>query len=91
MENLFRPLGDNLLINPISLEKTTSAGVSYLYNEQHKVQRGVVVSIGLGIKKLGKDIHNGDMVLFPVNGGLAVKLNDHNFIIISQQKLIAII
>lgn len=91
MPRIFRPLSDNILINPIPLEQTTQSGILYLYNEPHKVQKGVVVAMGPGIKGLPREVRVDDLVLFPVNSGLKMKLNDHEYIVISEQQLIAVL
>ena len=91
MTRIFRPLADNILVNPIPLKSVTDSGVVFLFNESHKVQRGIVLSMGPGTKGITREIRIGDMILFPFNGGLNVKMNNHEYVIISEQKLIAVI
>ena len=89
MKSLLRPLGDKILINPFPLEEESDGGIKMLSTKHHVTRRGVIVSIGIGSPDVHREVKVKDIVLFPNNSGLPIKLNGYNLIIIRECDIIA--
>lgn len=53
---MFRPLGDRVLLRPLSQEKTTSAGIVLPDSAQKESQEGEIVAVGDGQLDNGKTV-----------------------------------
>ena len=91
-----RPLHDRVIVRRIEKEKTTSSGIVIPDSAAEKPIRGEVIAVGTG-KRLegGKvqpiDVKVGDNVLFGKYAGSEVKIDDVEYLVMSEDDLMAII
>lgn len=92
-----RPLGDRILIEPVSEEKKTKSGIVLPDTaEKEKPEKGKVVAVGAGrINKQGEripmDVKKGDVVLFPKYGPQEIKIDGKDLLIAQESDILAII
>jgi chaperonin GroES len=87
-----KPLGNRVVIQPISEEETTKSGIILPDTvDKEKKAEGKVIAIGDGekIKKLG--LKEGDRVLFGKYAGEEVKVDDVEYKILSDEDVLAVI
>lgn len=89
-----KPLRDQVLIEPLEEEKTPS-GIVVPESAKEKPQRGKVVAVGPGRKKKGKRISLGvkvgDKVIYKKWGGSEVKVKDKEYLLVSEEDILAVI
>ena len=87
-----KPLGDRLVVEPISEEETTKSGIVLPDTvDKEKKAEGKVLAIGEGekIQKLG--LKEGDKVLFGKYAGEEVKVEEKEYKILSDEDVLAVI
>ncbi len=91
-----RPLGDRLLVKPASEETKTAGGIIVPDTAKEKPMRGEVVAAGPG--KLGDDgkrqpmdVKKGDMVMYGKYAGTEFKMDNTDYLILSQSDIFAIV
>jgi chaperonin GroES len=90
-----KPLGSNLVIEPIEEEEKTASGIILPETAKEKPQRGVVLAVGPGRRldsgeRQAMDIKVGDRVLYPKYGGTEIKVGDKQLLIISEDSILAL-
>ncbi len=91
-----RPLGDRVLVRPTQREETTKSGIVLPDTAKEKPQRGEVIAVGAGrINDDGKrqpmDVKAGDQVLFAKYAGTELKMDDDEFLILSEKDILAVV
>jgi chaperonin GroES len=92
-----KPLSNHILIEPIKEEEKTKAGILLPETaEKEKPEQGKVIAIGPGRKTIsGKliplDVKPGQKVLFKKYGPDEIKLGDKEYLIASEEDILAII
>jgi len=93
-----KPLGDRVLIKPLSEEEKSKGGILLPDTiSKEKPQAGEVLAVGPGsINKEGKlipmTVKDGDKVVFAKYSGTDIKdENDEDYLIISEKDILAII
>ena len=91
-----RPLSDKVLVQRIEAESKTAGGIVLPETAKEKPQRGKIVSVGDGkvlddgtVRKL--QVKKGDQVLFTSYAGTEVKLNNKEYLIMSESDIMVII
>lgn len=89
-----KPLGDRVLVKPSTREEVTKSGIVLPDTAKEKPQRGKVVAVGAGrISEDGKrqpmDVQAGDEVLFAKYAGTELKMEDEEFLILSEKDILA--
>ncbi len=91
-----RPLSDRVLVRPIQREETTKSGIVLPDTAKEKPQRGEVIAVGAG--KLNDDgtrqpmdVKTGDRVLFAKYAGTELKMDDDEYLILSEKDILAIV
>jgi chaperonin GroES len=93
---MIKPLGEKILVKPIDMKEVKKGGIFIPDTAKEKPQEGEVISLGTG-KKLenGKvipfEVHKGDKVLFGKYSGTEVKIDDVDYLIMSQDDILGII
>lgn len=83
------PLGKRVLVEPISKEEKTSAGIILPDTvEKEQPEQGKVVEIGKGVEI---DLKKGDKVVFSKYGFDEVKIGDKEYYILEEEKVLAVI
>lgn len=88
------PLGDRVVVQPASREETTKSGLVIPDTAKEKPQRGTVVAVGAGRKdddgdRIAMDVEVGDTVLFAKYAGTEFKLDDEEYLILSEKDILA--
>jgi chaperonin GroES len=88
------PLGDRVVVQPSGREETTKSGIVIPDTAKEKPQRGMVVAVGKGRKdddgeRIPMDVAVGDSVLFAKYAGTEFKLDDIEYLILSEKDILA--
>ena len=90
-----RPLGDKVVLKYQEAEEKTQSGIILPDSAKEKPQEAVVIAVGPGKCEDGKcrpmQVKEGDHVIFSKYAGTEVKLEDEEYIIASQNDIIAIV
>lgn len=91
-----KPLGDRVLVEPLTEDEVTKGGIIIPDTAKEKPQEGKVVAVGTG--KLDDDgkvipfnVKKGDTVLMPKYGGTEIKLNNKEYQIVREDDILAVI
>ncbi len=92
----FRPLKDNVVVQVLEAGEKTKGGLFLPDTAKEKPQEGKVISVGTGQRlKSGKivspSVKKGDIILFSKYSGNEVKIDDEEYLIISEKDILAII
>lgn len=90
------PLGDRVVIKPIQQDEVTRSGIVLPDTAKEKPQRGEVIAVGKGRLKddgdrLPMDVSQGDKVIFAKYAGTEFKLEEDEFLILSEKDILAIV
>ncbi|MDI6731734.1 MAG: co-chaperone GroES [Candidatus Margulisbacteria bacterium] len=89
------PVGDRVVIKPEPEETKTKSGIVLPDSAKEKPQEGTIVAVGSGRildngQKVPIEVKVGDMVIYSKYGGTEVKLNDEEYIILSERDILAV-
>jgi chaperonin GroES len=95
MPNL-RPLGDRVVIRPTPREEMTKSGIVLPDTAAEKPQEGSIVAAGPGrLNDEGRrepmDVRVGDKVLYAKYAGTEFKIDDTEYLIVSQKDVLAVV
>ena len=90
------PLGDRVVVKPLQRDEVTKSGIVLPDTAKEKPQRGEVVAVGRGRltdsgDRLPMDVTAGDQVLFAKYAGTEFKLDEQEFLILSEKDILAIV
>jgi len=95
---MIKPLGNNLLVKMVdsnTKEKTTQSGIIIGGTPKDKSQVGEVIEIGKGKNVNGKvvpmEVKKGDKVITSEYSGIKFKYEDIDYVIVSEDNVLAII
>ena len=91
-----RPLHDNVLVKRTEEEETSSGGIILSGSAKEKPSQGEVVAVGPGkVSESGDsvtmNVSVGDTVIFGQYGGNEIKLNDEDFLILSERDIFGVV
>lgn len=90
-----KPLFDRIVIEPIAQKTTTSSGLILPESSGERPLLGKVISCGDGNEVEGKKVDIvvkiGDTVVYTRYGGIEIKIEEKNLIIVRQTDILAII
>jgi len=95
---MLRPLGDHILVQPLSKEEVTKAGIVLPDSAQQKPQEGTVLAVGTGkyidgtlvsFKELGVEI--GQVVMFTKYGPTEVKIDGKDYYILESNDILGVV
>ncbi len=91
-----QPLADKVLVQRLEAETKTAGGIVLPDAAKEKPQRGKIVSTGKGkvlddgtVRKM--QVKKGDQVLFTSYAGTDVKIDDKEYLIMSESDIMAVI
>jgi len=95
--NTIKPLSNHVVLEPISVEEKTKSGIILPDTaEKEKPEQGKVIAVGPG--KLNKagiriplEVKEGDIVLFKKYGPDEIKFNNKEYLIASEDDILAIL
>ncbi|MSP78072.1 MAG: co-chaperone GroES [Dehalococcoidia bacterium] len=94
MPRTYQPLGDRVLIKPLSTEEVTKSGLVLPETAKEKPQEGEVVAVGPGRlteegKRLPMDLKTGERVLYAKYAGSELKEDSMEFLLLSERDILA--
>lgn len=92
----FKPLRDRVFVKYTSEEEKTAGGLFIPDSAKEKPQKGVVIEVGPGRvtddgKRQPLEVKVGDTILFDKYSGSKVKIDDEEYLIISEDDILGII
>jgi chaperonin GroES len=96
MNGSLTPLGDRVVVKPQQRDEVTKSGIVLPDTAKEKPQRGEVIAVGKGRltdtgQRLPMDVQQGDNVLFAKYAGTEFKIEDDEFLILSEKDILAIV
>jgi chaperonin GroES len=90
------PLGDRVVVKPAQRDEVTKSGIVLPDTAKEKPQRGEVIAVGKGRyddegDRIPMEVSTGDNVLFAKYAGTEFKLEDEEFLILSEKDILAIV
>jgi chaperonin GroES len=91
-----RPLGDRVVLKPVEREERTKSGIVLPDTAKEKPQEGMVEAVGTGRildngTKVPMELSVGDKVLYAKYAGNEFKLEDVEYLIISEKDVLAVV
>lgn len=91
-----RPLGDRLVVKPMSAETMSKSGIVIPDTAKEKPQQGEVIAVGPGRldkegKRVAMEVKVGDTVMFTRYGGDEFKLNNEEVKILREDEILGIV
>ena len=91
-----RPLNDKVLIERAKAEDKTKGGIILPDSSKEKPKEGKIVAVGQGrISEKGErlpfQVKKGDKVLFKSYAGTDVKIDGKDYILMSEEEILAVI
>lgn len=95
MANL-KPLGDRIVVLPADRETVTASGIVLPDTAKEKPQEGTVIAVGPGKlldtgERVPPEIEKGARVLYSKYSGTEFKLDDKEYLILSERDVLAVI
>lgn len=94
MATKLQPLGDRIVVKPIEREEMTKGGIVLPDTAKEKPQEGEVLAVGPGRitddgKRIPMDLKVGDRVVYAKYGGVEIKDNDVEVVILRESDILA--
>ncbi|HEX2923496.1 MAG TPA: co-chaperone GroES [Chloroflexota bacterium] len=91
-----KPLGDRVVVKPLSREEVTKSGIVLPDTAKEKPQEGSVVAVGPGRlldngQRVAVELKEGDRVLFQKYAGTEFKRDDEELLILSEKDILAVV
>jgi chaperonin GroES len=92
----FKPLGDRVLVQRVEANEDVRGGIVIPDTAKEKPQEAVVIAVGEGKvldsgQKVAMSVKAGDKVLFGKYSGSEIKLNDEEYLIMSEGEILGIL
>ncbi|WP_139491899.1 co-chaperone GroES [Brevibacillus dissolubilis] len=93
---MLKPLGDRVVLEPITKEETTASGIVLPDTAKEKPQEGRVVAVGSGRtadngERISLEVKEGDKVIFSKYAGTEVKIDNKEYLVLRESDILAII
>jgi len=85
-----KPLGERVVVRPAPAEEKTASGIIIPDSAKEKPQQGTVVAVPAE-KDSPVTVKEGDIVLYGKYAGTEITLDGEDFLIMSQDDLLAVI
>jgi chaperonin GroES len=90
------PLGEKVLVKPTEAKEVKKGGIIIPDTAKEKPQEGEIIAVGTGKKTddgkiIALDVKAGDKVLFGKYSGTEVKIDDVEYLIMSQDDILGIV
>ncbi|MDD5455985.1 MAG: co-chaperone GroES [Candidatus Margulisbacteria bacterium] len=91
---MLKPLGDKVIVKPSKGEEKTKSGIVLPDSAKDKPNEGEIVAAGPGKKTddgkvIPLDVKKGDVVVYTSYSGTKIKINDEEYLIISESDILA--
>lgn len=91
-----KPLADRVVVKPTEEEEKTKSGIVLPDTAKEKPQQGEVIAVGLGKwdedgkSRIQMEVKVGDKVIYRKYGGTEVKIEGDEYLILSEDDILAI-
>jgi chaperonin GroES len=94
MAKELQPLGDRVVVKPLTQEEVTKSGIFLPDTAKEKPQEGEVLAVGPGRvldngQRLQLELKKGDKVLYAKYAGTEFKLEEDELLILSERDVLA--
>jgi len=91
-----RPLGDKILVQRVEAESKTATGLYLPESAKEKPQQAKVIRVGQGRRLDSGEVvpftvKEGDTVLLSKWGGTEIKLEDQEYLVLSEDEVLAVV
>jgi len=87
-----KPIGDRLLIEPVTAEEVTKAGIFLPETmDKNKKAEGKIIALGTGEKVVKLGLLVGQKIIFGQYTGDEVKVDDKEYKIINHEDILAVV
>ena len=92
-----RPLADRVVVKPLEREEVTKSGIVLPDTAKEKPQEGLVEAVGNGRyneqsgQRVALDVAVGDRVIYAKYAGSEVKIDEQDYLILSEKDILAIV
>jgi chaperonin GroES len=95
---MLQPIGDHILVKPLSKEEITKGGIVLPEVAKEKPQSGEVIAVGQGkymdgkllsFKELGVEV--GQTVMFSKYGPTEIKIDDEEYYILESHDILGVV
>ncbi|MGH2706607.1 MAG: co-chaperone GroES [Actinomycetota bacterium] len=90
-----KPLGDRVVVRVEEGEQALPSGLVIPDTAKEKPQEGTVLAVGPGAyvdgKRVPLDVKKGDRVIFSKYGGMEVKVDNEEVIILNERDILGVI
>lgn len=95
MTTKLQPLGDRVVVEPLSKEEVTKGGIFIPDTAKEKPQEGKVLAVGPGKmsddgKRITPDVKVGDIVIYAKYGGTEFKEDGKELMILRESDILAV-
>jgi chaperonin GroES len=96
MASKLKPLNDKILLKRVEAESKTKSGIVLPETAKEKPKRGTVIAVGDGKlldsgERAKFQVKKGDEVIFASYAGTEVKIDDVEYLILSEDEVLAVI
>jgi len=92
---MIRPLHDNVVLELEKAEEKTASGIILTDSNKEKPTIGVVIAVGPGRTRKGElipmNVKVGDRVVFEKYGNSEVKIDDEEYLIVAEDKILGVL
>ena len=92
-----RPLADRVVVKPLEREEKTKSGIVLPDTAKEKPQEGLVEATGSGRyneqtgQRVALDVQVGDRVIYAKYAGSEVKIDEEDYLILSEKDILAVV
>jgi chaperonin GroES len=92
-----RPLADRVVVKPLEREEVTKSGIVLPDTAKEKPQEGVIEAVGTGRyneqsgQRVALDLKVGDRVIYAKYAGSEVKIDEQEYLILSEKDILAVV
>ncbi|MGD0565774.1 MAG: co-chaperone GroES [Candidatus Goldiibacteriota bacterium] len=91
-----KPLGDHIVVKPLEEMEVKKGGIIIPDTAKEKPSKGEVIAVGAGKtlddgKKAPMELKAGDKVIYSKYGGNEIKIDDVEYLIMTQDDVLAIV
>ena len=89
------PLGDRIVIKPITQEQVLASGIVIPESAKEKPQQGEVIAVGPGKRsenstdRMALDIIVGDRILYKKYTGQDIRIDDEDLVVLEEREVLA--
>lgn len=93
---MIKPLGDRVVIKALEKEEKTVSGIVLPDTAKEKPQKGTIIAVGTGKvldngQRVALEVKEGQEVIFSKYAGTEIKIDNQDYLILSERDILAII